>query len=70
MGFGLDTSLGVDPSMEKLLEFLRIHAEQSLLLTDKSLFHHLPGGLDFGRGSHLSITRLEDIKLPLLDGEL
>ncbi len=66
----LDLRRRVDARVEKLVELLRLHPHESLVLRDQALGHHVDGDLDRGLRRALPAARLQHVELPLLDGEL
>ena len=55
---------------QQLVQRLRLHAAQRLLLRDQLLVHHLDGDAHAGEAGALAVAALEHVELAVLDREL
>src|SRR5207253_3245644 len=60
----------VEDRPDRLVHFLRPYAEQGGVLVDHVLVHQVPSHLDGGARRALARTRLQEVELALLHGEL
>ncbi len=66
----LELGVRVEARMEELVELCRVDPGHRLVPLDQPFSGHVDGALDRGRRRPLRGARLQEVELPLLDGEL
>src|SRR5205809_731971 len=62
--------VAVEGGMEKLVQLIRLHAEDRLVLADSALVYEVDSDFDHGARSAFAASGLEEPEAALLNGEL